>query len=62
MALPSMLDRFEFDVGPEGDPVPSDIKIVFRQRVAKRVTVSMEVSPATCRVYPVRSGSEPSCL
>ncbi|SPQ95126.1 unnamed protein product (mitochondrion) [Plasmodiophora brassicae] len=43
--------RFEFDVGPEGDPVPSDIKIVFRQRVAKRVTVSMEYKQCEYVVY-----------
>ncbi|SPQ95137.1 unnamed protein product (mitochondrion) [Plasmodiophora brassicae] len=46
--------RFEFDVLPEGDPMPSDIKIVFEHMVlgaAKSVTLSMEYKQCEYVVY-----------
>ncbi|CEO98300.1 hypothetical protein PBRA_006414 [Plasmodiophora brassicae] len=45
--------RFEFDVPPHGDPVPSDIKIDFEHNEcgAKRVTVSLEYNQCEYVVY-----------
>ncbi|XXQ32010.1 SUN domain-containing protein [Plasmodiophora brassicae] len=46
--------RFEFDVLPEGDPMPSDIKIVFEHMnlgPAKSVTLSMEYKQCEYVVY-----------
>ncbi|XXQ32001.1 Uncharacterized protein PBTT_02459 [Plasmodiophora brassicae] len=56
--------RFDFDVVPDGDPVPSDIKITFNQwdplvGPAERVTVSLEYKQCEYVVYNNMSLGDP---